>query len=113
MSKELEVIMQLMEELQEKMSYGEDDFAERLGKKKPGLEVLKIEGEMKDPEGMQDAEEMLGMDLDSDDEMGEDPEHVAKVLGKGFEPEDEHDMEIEMEVSPEDKLKKRIMKMRG
>jgi hypothetical protein len=110
---DLKVIMQLMEELQDKMSYGEDDFAERLGKKKPGLEVLKIEGEMKDPEELQKAEEMLGMDLEGDKEEGEDPEHVAKVLGKGFEDEDEHGMEIEMEVSPEDKLKKRIMKMRG
>jgi hypothetical protein len=103
MSKELEVIMQLMEELQDKMSYGEDDFEERLGRKKPGIEVMKIEGEMKDPEGLQKAEEMMGMDLDSDDEMGEDPEHVAEVLGGEF----------EEEISPEDKLKKRIMKMRG
>lgn len=104
--KELQVIAELMDKLQEQMDPSEDDFAERLGRKKPGIEVVKVEGKMEDPD-MEHAEEELGMDLDHDMEEGESPEHQAKVLG-GMGDEDDEDM-----LSPEESLKRRIMKMRG
>lgn len=46
LEKKFETIMNLMEELQEEMQYGEDDLAERLGRPKPQVEVMSIEGEM-------------------------------------------------------------------
>lgn len=104
--KELQVIADLMEELKDQMEYGEDDFAERLGRKKPQVEVVKMEGSLPmDDEDMEHAEEMSGEDLDNDMEMGEDPEHAAMVLDRG-----EDDMEM---MSPEEKLKQRLMKLRG
>lgn len=51
--------MDLMEELQEKMQYGEEDFAERLGRKKPeAVEMeVKLEGESEEmPEGFEEEE---------------------------------------------------------
>ena len=93
---ELKLISQLMDQLQDEMEYDEDDFMSRLGKKKPDLEVVKIGGSI--PEKM---EEMVGKDLDGDMEEGEDPVHASMVLDEGA------------ELSPEDKLKKRLMKLRG
>lgn len=81
----LKVIQEIMDDLQDQMEMGADDFDERLGK--PKLEVK---------------EEIMGKDLDGDMEMGEDPEHAAMVMG------DEG-----MDESPEDKLKARIMKLKG
>ncbi len=86
--KELELIQKLMDELQEKMQYGKEDFEERLGRKKPEIEVMKIEGKVP-----------LG---ESDDE--EDSEHFERVE------EEPKDMEPS---SPEEELKKRLMKLRG
>ena len=99
--KKMQIIGELMEELQEMMAYGEDDLAERLGRKKPKVEVAMIEGEMKDP-ALEEAEEKVGMDLDGDDEMGEDAEHQMLVKG-----------EDEEEEGPEASLKNRLMKLRG
>lgn len=99
MHEKLKVIQQLMQELQDEMQYGEDDFAERLGKKKPDIEVVKVEGSMDQDPMLEKKEEKLGMDLDGDMEMGEDPEHAEMVMG-----EDE---------GPEEKLKNRLMKLRG
>ncbi len=82
MKNELEHIKELMDELITKMSYGEEDFSERLGRKKPEIEVMKVEGEMPEDEMMED--EMMPMEED-----------------------------MEMEASPADKLKKRLMKLRG
>ena len=95
----LKLIQELMEELTGSMEMDKDDFDHRLGRKKPDIEVLKVEGSL-DPK-MEKAEEMMGEDMDGDMEMGEDPEHAAAVMGMGE------------EASPEDKLKDRIMKMRG
>lgn len=100
---EFEIIKELMQELEDKMQYGEDDLAERLGRKKPGVEVVKIEGKMPEDPMMEKKEEELGMDLDQDQEMGEDPEHVEKVLG------DDEDMPMD----PDAKLKARLMKLRA
>lgn len=88
-----------MDQLQGEMEYGEDDFAGRLGRKKPDLEVVKIEGDMplKSKENM---EEMMGKDLDSDMEMDENHDRASMMLD-GDDP------------SPEDELKKRLMKLRG
>jgi hypothetical protein len=98
MNKELDVIMELMEDLQEKMQYGEGDFEERLGRKKPGIEVMKIEGKL--PMGEDEAEGM-------ESEMGEDELAMESDPMMGAE------LDEELEESPEEKLKKRIMKMRA
>lgn len=87
----MQIIVELMEQLQEEMDPGADELGMRLGRKKPEVEVVSMEVE--DP-AMEAEEEMLGADLDGDMEMGEDPEHAAKVMG-------------------EDSLKKRLMKLRG
>lgn len=93
MRDQMDIIADLMEELKGAMEYGESDFDERLGRKKPAMEVVKIEGEM-DPM-LEAKEEAVGMDLDGDSEMGEGMEHMEEVL------------------SPEDKLKERLQKLRG
>ena len=82
--RKFEIIKQLMEELQEEMQYGEDDLSERLGRKKPGIEVMKIEGEVGD---------------------GEMPEELGLESGDGEE-------EV-FEEGPEERLKSRLMKLRG
>lgn len=87
MQKELELIQELMGELQDKMSYGKEDFEERLGRKKPEIEVMKIEGEM--PMGGLEEENSM-VDSEGDLELEEG----------GLPPAD-------ME------LKKRLMKLRG
>lgn len=93
----LAIIQELMEQLIEEMQPSKSDFEERLGRTpSKGVEVVKIEGDMP----MEEAEEALGEDLDGDMEMGEDPEHAAMILG-------------EEEQSPEDKLRERVLKMRG
>lgn len=111
MEKKLELIRELMDQLQEEMQYGKGDFEERLGRKKPdaAIEIMKVEGDS--PE-LKKSEEMSGMDLDNDHEMGEDPKHAAMVMGKGMDDDMDMDMGGEEE-SPEDMLKKRLMKLRG
>jgi len=96
---ELKLISQLMDQLQGEMEYDENDFASRLGRKKPGVEVVKIEGKMP----MEGMEEMTGEDLDGDMEMGEDPTHASMVMDEG----------TDDEMDPEEMLKKRLMKLRG
>lgn len=85
--KELQLIQQLMDKLSEEMEYGEEDLSERLGRKKPEIEVVKIEGE-------------LPLDEESEEEM--------------FDPSMEDELELEdEELSPEDELKSRLMRLRG
>jgi hypothetical protein len=73
--RKMQIITELMEELQGLMEYGSEDFDERLGRKKPEVEV--------------------------------------EILASG-EGEPMAEMEDEMmEESPEDKLKNRLMKLRG
>jgi hypothetical protein len=106
---ELEIIKELMAELEDKMQPGHEDFEERLGRQKPGVEMVKIEGKMpsEDP-ALEAKEEMMGKDLDGDMEMGEDPEHQEKVMG------DDSDMSMPgEEMDPESKLKARLMKLRA
>lgn len=101
----LRIIAELMEELQGDMQPNAEDFDERLGRKPKGLEIVKIEGHPMDDEmddQMERKEEMLGEDLDGDMEMGEEPEHVAEVMGSRG-----------MEESPDESLKRRLMKLRG
>ena len=84
--KQLEVIAGLMDQLQEEMEYGEEDFASRLGREKPAPEGVKVEIEK--PE-MMAAEEMPEMEEE------EAPAEMIEAEG------------------PEDSLKKRLMKMRA
>jgi division protein CdvB (Snf7/Vps24/ESCRT-III family) len=86
MHDELKVIIDLMQDLQGKMEYGEEDFSDRLGRKKPGIEVTKIEGEL--------------------------PEE----LEEGFEDEplvEEEEIGIDAPIDADEKLKQRLMKLRG
>ena len=75
-----DVIMKLMEELKSEMQYSPDEIGERLGRKKPEIEVVKIEGEIP-MEGMEEEMPEMGM--------------------------------MEEELSPADKLKKRLSKIRA
>jgi hypothetical protein len=104
---ELEIIKELMAELENAMQPGKDDFEERLGRKKPDVQVVKVEGEMPESPDLEKQEEVLGKDLDGDMEMGESPEHVEKVMGHSDE-----DMPMD-EMDPESKLKARLMKLRA
>lgn len=82
--RKMQVISELMEELQELMQPDESDLSERLGREKPpGIEVMKLEGSV-EPSLEEDQE---GADLEEDEEM--------------------------LEESPEDKLKSRLLKLRG
>ena len=80
--RKMQIIGQLMEELQDLMQPDESDLSERLGRAKPDVEIVKVEGSMEDPslEGEQDE-----IDLEEEPEME----------------------------SPEDKLKSRLLKLRG
>jgi hypothetical protein len=98
MQKELDVIIDLMKDLQDKMQYGEDDFAERLGRKKPeGLEVAKVSV-------------MPGEDDDKD--MAMEPDGDADDMAMMGHGGDEDCFEDE-EKDPEADFKKRLMKLRG
>lgn len=89
-SRKFEIIQQLMEELQEEMQPGEEDFSSRLGRKKPGMEILKVEGEMSPK-----SEGEIDMDMEGREEF--------------CEPMDGE----EMEESPDERFKNRLMKLRG
>lgn len=90
MKEELLVIKDLMDELVDKMQYSEEDFSERLGRKKPEIEMVKVEGKL-DPESEEPMDE-VELDVESEEPM-------------------DGDMELEPE-SPDDKLKKRLMSLR-
>lgn len=107
--KELMLISGLMDELIDSMEYSEDDLSERLGRKKPEVEVVKLEGKLP----MEGAEESLGEALEMDHGgMDEEQEGYDTDEDDDFEEEDllEGDMPGE---SPEDELKRRLMKLRG
>lgn len=114
----LQIIKELMEQLAGEMKPSADDFEERLGRKKPGIEVMKIEGKMP-----MDHDEMME---DPDEEMGESPEEeyaenpVASSLKKAFGGpktpkmhESYGGMMSEDDLSPQEKLKKRLMALRA
>lgn len=93
----LKIIMQLMEELQEDMQEGEEDFSERLGRKKPepAVSVSKLElGESEIP----------GEGIDDEEEDFEDSLMSAKT---GIVESDEDE-----DISPEDSLKRRLLAIR-
>lgn len=92
--RELALIQELMEELQGQMEYDEDDLSERLGRKKPEVSAIKIEGE-------------LPLDEDESPEMDDEMDELD------MEEADEQEDELEEEMSPENDLKKRLMKLRG
>lgn len=61
----LATIKKLMEELAGQMEYSSDDFEERLGRKKPDVEVSVVKGEIPDDEVEEIAEVP---ELEEDDE---------------------------------------------
>lgn len=106
---ELDIIKELMAELESKMQPGKDDFEERLGRKKPGIEVLKIEGKVPGQMAMEDGDDMMGSDMEGD--MPADGEMMDKTMqSDGM---DMGDSMMDEEMSPESKLKARLMKLRA
>lgn len=93
-AKELQLIKELMDQLQEEMKYGKEDFASRLGRKEEpkGIEIMKIE--------------KSGLD-----ELPEGDEHELKESPE-FEAGEEEGMQ-ELPESSDDLLKKRLLKLRG
>jgi len=57
MKQELQVIQDLMADLMEKMEYGEEDFAERLGKPKAAAIEIEVGPEMAEGEEMEEEED--------------------------------------------------------
>lgn len=126
MQKELDIIMDLMKDLQDKMEFSPDDFNQRLGKNKPAVEIVKVGVDPMDP---------MGGSGDSGDTMGAS-ELADKLAGGGDDsmqgmsamsdsgddssmgddsgsqmPMDSGDMDDMM--SPEERLKSRLLKLRG
>lgn len=92
---ELEIIKELMAELESHMEPGKDDFEERLGRAKPEVKVMKIEGDMPvGEEGMEDPmeEKMESPEMEKSEDMDE-------MMGD--------------DMSDESKLKARLMKLRA
>lgn len=90
--KELMLIQELMDKLIGEMEPSASDFETRLGREKPEIKAIEIEGVL--PEE--------GEELEMEEEMDMD--------------EDMDDMDSEMgmeEETPEESLKKRLMKLRG
>jgi hypothetical protein len=105
---QFELIKEIMDEIRDHMKYSPDDLEERLGRKKPKVEMVAIEGKLPE-EGMEKLEEKMGADLDGDEEMDEPMDHKEKVFGKTG-------MDMGMddeEMSPREVLKKRLMKLRA
>lgn len=88
---ELDIIKELMAELESKMEPGKEDFEERLGRGKPEVKVLKIEGDM--PMSEEEGMEKMSADGLQEGMMGEEM--------------------MDEEMSPESKLKARLMKLRS
>jgi hypothetical protein len=84
----LMIIEKLMEELQDEMGYSADDFEERLGRKKPDVEIVKVKSKVEP-----------GIEIES--------------LGDEEEPEFEEMSEMGLEEDPDEKLKNRLLKLRG
>lgn len=122
--KDLELIAQLMEELQDKMEYNSDDFEERLGRKKPQVEVVKIEGKIpldKDSKYMDDSEDEEEYEMPMDEAIDEhekligalkSPNHRDDIEEIEEQSEELEEMYDEKE-SPEQELKRRLSKLRG
>ncbi len=91
--RKMEVVQQLMDELQEIMKPSSEDLGDRLGRPKQ-VDVMKIS-----------AGGMPGMDDDQDPMQGKDPDDDSDQDGE-MEP-DEDDMG-----SPDEMLKRRLMKLR-
>lgn len=93
---DLSIIKGLMQQLIGEMSPSKDDFEERLGRKKPDLMAIKVEGAaLPEDESMDDG--------DKDKEM----------VAMGDEENPEMDMLMGEKPSPEMDLKKRLMKLRA
>ena len=88
------IIMELMKELADSMEFGKEDFESRLGRKKPDVEIMKIEGDI-------DAD-MMPIEQDESPMMEEESEDMD-MMADGMQEEE----------SPEEKLKNRLMKLRG
>lgn len=97
-AKELLLIKELMDQLQKEMMLDKNDLSRRLGReeKPKGIEIVKVEKSALEPE----------MEEKEDDSL----EHeLSEALGA----EEEDEEELELPVSSDEKLKRRLMKLRG
>lgn len=76
MKQDLEIIKDLMDELIADMEPGEEDFSERLGRKKPEVGMMKIEVE---GEGL--PEEEMEMPFEEEDEDSLLKKRLMKIRG--------------------------------
>lgn len=95
-SSDLKMIMELMEELKEEMQYGEKDFSERLGRKKPEEFEMPMDDAIDEHEGL-----VAVLESPSHEDDEEEAEEQGEELDEMLE-----------ESSPEDKLKQRLLKLR-
>jgi len=93
-AEKLKLIQKLMDELITDMEPTQDDYMEKLGKKKPEIEVVKMEGKL--PLGEME-DDMEGMDH----EMGDESMDFSSIMNMDKEDEEESD------------LKKKLMKIKG
>jgi len=105
--KDLEIIKELMEKLAGEMSYSKDDFEERLGRKKPDVEILKVKAGK------------MPMDMDSEDGAMEEESLAGAMELGGIEDEegemddDEYEDEEEMMPAGKKSLRDRLLALRG
>lgn len=86
-ARDLEIIKQLMSQLQDEMKPSGDDFEERLGRKKPGIEIMKVEGKL--PGDM----DPMSTDMDSMDPKKQMAEKLADKLGMSDDMEKDSDLD--------------------
>lgn len=95
--RELDIIKELMGKLEDEMQYGEDDFSERLGRPKASIKIEIGKKSMDDGMG-----EEMGDEMDSEEGMSHE-----------MDPMDEEEDFLSASKSPEESLKKRLLKLRG
>lgn len=107
--RELKIIAELMDQLSEKMEPSEHDFDERLGIKKPDLEVMSLEVSPESEElPLEDLKSEVSLSMDNDDDL-EDLD--SEVTDEDLEEESEDDEEDEDDEEMD--LRERLKALRG
>ena len=81
MKQDLEIIKELMDELISEMEPGEEDFSERLGRKKPEVGMVKIEMEGEGSDEEMPEEENLEFPFEEEDEDSLLKKRLMKMRG--------------------------------
>lgn len=95
--RELDIIKELMGKLEDEMQYGEEDFSERLGRPKASIKI-------------EIGKKSLGDDMD---ESMDSEEGMSHGMDHEMSPLDEEEDYLSASKSPEESLKKRLLKLRG